>query len=968
MAGSSSTVPAVVTIEEENFFRIQRLLDVSNKTLQRYLAKYFTVNDPGQFYEELKTIKSQLKLYNSQEKILFPKNKETKIEKCDITLILALLRTSKCTPSQADLADIKSIQKCRNKYAHSDSYAIPTAQFQNEWTNLTSVLERLGADPHIIKILKTQTLDSSAYKKIADLKGKRSNVWYQVPMPVKEFHARVNEIDNIHSALLDTTKRGCVISNHGGVGKTQLAIKYCSQYSNDYNGNVIWINSDTRTNIESSFQSVADYIDLIPSTAHDAKNIASRVYDFFADRPCLFVFDDANDVKLLNEYLPKLPPSSHEPVMLVTSQSSEWGSQFAIVPLHPFTDAEAQDFVTTFLHLPASSVEDVKFLCKELGNLPLALHQAVCYIKKHGIFLNMYNKMLQEGKYHILKEEVPGGLYTKTCLKTFDLAREKLHDNGDNNAIKLLSLMSYMDGKHINRSFLELSFSDVDTLYSALKVLSEYSLITYEKGTVQMHTLVQLVVRITTAQNMTFVDKVINWFFPSKSYYGMLLDLILECVHTQDDWVKSNLGDTSWVAHVITLCARCEEGNTSSKDRKYVSDFILRNDLIAPMCDVYESKCQYNTGYSDFNTMFENFSQISGRESSRLFNLQNCKATLLTKVGRKKEALDIFDKLVTGYTKQLGANHVYTLNMRINKLSSLIDCGHYKHAEREIKSMSEIKSFPKLREPEQISFLEHKATLSFLQGHSKKALDLFNKCEEDLLSVFGEEASRRLYTIQYSKANCLFQMGEYEKSKKMFEDAQTKALELYTDEKLEKVCIAKRSIAKCLLHLNRTDEALEILDDVLKELLEQFDEFNTEYLSAEYFKVIGLIDKNDFNSAKELVEKNIKKRSEMIGKDHPYVLLSKVQLARCLMEELQLQMARDELIIIREKQKKELHILHPNVLETEFYLGICYSKLGDTNKASMILHSVYEGQKEILGVNHPSTNKTENNTKKLFVK
>lgn len=960
---SSISTDDVVSEEKENFLRFFLLLEFSTKTLHDYLGRYFQVNDPTEFYKELQSVKNELKLNPAQKQKLFPKNKKTVIDQIDITLTSLLLRTSKCTPNpcQADLDVIDCVRKNRNAKAHAGIYSISTPDFRQQWGDLTNALVKLGADINVIQRLYRQTLDAFAYYQIIDkdeqlknLKDKNKGVWHDIQPTLKEFHGRYREINDIHVAMLNDASRGCVIAGYGGVGKTQLVIKYSNQYVTHYTGNVIWINSDTRSNIEKSFNSVANFLNLTnPKGTEeevDAKSIVLKVYRFFTGTSCLFVFDDANDVKLVTEYLPKLPPGVQQPKLLITSQSIEWGSQFVVIPLDVFTDNEAKEFVENSLGLDVSNRDEVQLLCKELGNLPLALQQAVSFIKKH-VSVEEYNRMLQTCKLKLLNREIKLECYSKNCIRTFDLAKNKLFESGDEDAIELLNLMSYMDGKHITRKFLQNFLSDEFAFTSALDVLAEYSLIRFQGNNIYVHSLIQCVIRYEiTSRVLSWQEKISHTIFPSKTYPGILLGVIKGYVdrvdvNTEDDEEIDSL----WVTHLVSLFKHCKEEN-------FVADYILDKNLVTPMCDYYEDMCQYNTGYNVFLNMFEEYSKKYGPENRKLLNLQNCRAMLLEKFGRKRDALEIFYMVENGYKNAKGENHVFTLGVKINKLSCLLNCGLYKHAEIEVTTIK--KSFKKLDRKLQIIFNDLQGSLLFIQGNFTEALKLIEKYKGDVLSRCPRDNSRRLCSSQYSIANCYFRLGKYEEAKEIFEEVKQRYLGFYKDESHEKVYIAKRSIAKCLLYLNKTDEALEMLDEVLTGLLEQFDEYNAEYLSAEYFKVIGLIDKKDIDAAKAIIVKNIHKRSDLIGEVHEYVLLSKFQFARCLVEEMQIERAKNELLVIETNQKTELGELHPDVLETQFYLGLCYSKLGDAENALLTLNNVFKGQEKTLGSDHPSTKKT----------
>ncbi len=121
------------------------------------------------------------------------------------------------------------------------------------------------------------------------------------------------------------------------------------------------------------------------------------MYKFFAERhrKSLFVFDNAGKYKTnkegdegIDKFLPRDP--NNKPHILITSRDQEFGDIKSLT-LGVFTEEEAVEFVQKALREIEPPEDEIMELANKLQRLPLALTQAVAYIK-------MDNKKLKLGE------------------------------------------------------------------------------------------------------------------------------------------------------------------------------------------------------------------------------------------------------------------------------------------------------------------------------------------------------------------------------------------------------------------------------------------------------------------------------------------------------------------------------------------------------------------------------------------
>ena len=148
--------------------------------------------------------------------------------------------------------------------------------------------------------------------------------------PVESFTGRTKELDELHELVqrkneLTVISQITSISGLGGIGKSELARKYAHEYSQKYDGNVIWINAESYGILVESFHRLTqDELEIstknIDGKEKDIKSIVKDVYKYFAKRKSLFIFDNAEKYRTqqrkdegVDKFLPFscLPPNAN---------------------------------------------------------------------------------------------------------------------------------------------------------------------------------------------------------------------------------------------------------------------------------------------------------------------------------------------------------------------------------------------------------------------------------------------------------------------------------------------------------------------------------------------------------------------------------------------------------------------------------------------------------------------------------
>ncbi|OJW71117.1 MAG: hypothetical protein BGO68_04705 [Candidatus Amoebophilus sp. 36-38] len=275
----------------------------------------------------------------------------------------------------------------------------------------------------------------------------------------------------------------CVVSGHGGVGKSTLVAQY--GYSQKEDQLVWWMQAETQEKLVKSYQELAqelgiDYQKLAEGFKQAYEQylleLSRRVYNALADRKrtVLLILDNAADSKLIANVL-KHRPSSVQ--IVITTRKARNFEAYSQVKLAAFKKEEGIKYVKKWfessLYQPTDT--EITALIEEVGLIPQNLALAVGYIgQKKLMTMQGYVAKLREIKKTEIKDD-----------KKFILPEVSLGLEG----LDLQSQLTMRYGAYLDPDFISLSLisalvgaKDEEILESLLDRLEELSLITIIKG------------------------------------------------------------------------------------------------------------------------------------------------------------------------------------------------------------------------------------------------------------------------------------------------------------------------------------------------------------------------------------------------------------------------------------------------------------------------------------------------------
>ena len=195
----------------------------------------------------------------------------------------------------------------------------------------------------------------------------------------------------------------------GGLGKTQLAVEYAYRFRDTYPNGVIWLNADQ--DIDAQLTELSEKARWVsPHSEHKYKlEVAQRRLRTYSD--CLVIFDNLEDPRAIEDYLPEQPADPH---ILVTSRTPQTG--FTPIPLDTLDEALSIKLLyqEAGRHAVGEAEETAaREIARTLGGLPLALELAGAYLQYRSISFRQYLDLLNKNLKAAMPVKLTGGGFTR---------------------------------------------------------------------------------------------------------------------------------------------------------------------------------------------------------------------------------------------------------------------------------------------------------------------------------------------------------------------------------------------------------------------------------------------------------------------------------------------------------------------------------------------------------------------------
>ena len=208
---------------------------------------------------------------------------------------------------------------------------------------------------------------------------------------------------NIQQAVLTQVQ---AITGLGGIGKTQIAIEYAyrSRLQGHYR-HTMWISAGSSDTILTSFVELARLI--MPALVEEETNqcaIVAAVLRWLEQgrQPWLLIFDNADDLSLVQPYLPRWGNGC----ILLTTRAHAVGAIASSLEVDSMGVMEATHLLLRRAHRFSTSsseeLDEAIMLVNALAHFPLAVDQAGAYIEETGCSLGTYHELYLRYRHTLL--------------------------------------------------------------------------------------------------------------------------------------------------------------------------------------------------------------------------------------------------------------------------------------------------------------------------------------------------------------------------------------------------------------------------------------------------------------------------------------------------------------------------------------------------------------------------------------
>lgn len=535
--------------------------------------------------------------------------------------------------------------------------------------------------------------------------GKTPPERQNLPLPNHFFTGREAYLVSLRELL--EHHRIVALSGLGGIGKTQIALKYAYRNRPGAYPTALWVNAADTATLEADFASLAETLELPEKDeVEQAKRIKAVKEWLEKHTGWLLVMDNADELPDVEQFLLSKPrghiilttrwqfPEKYAAPLAVEAMDAEDGRQFLLRRTNRSPKGE--------------ELEAVDHLVDVLGGLALALEQAGVYIKETTTSFADYLKLYEENRRTLLDQH--GALndvhsehpltVAATIKASFARVREITPLAED-----ILHFCAFLQPDAIPEELFQHDDSfkvDPMIFHKGIAALQRYSLIKYndQEKVFSMHRLVQVVhidgmLPDIQKQYRWRVAQALNAAFPEVEFSqwrqcGRLLPHTLVCA----TWTEDELTPTVEVARLF------HNASIYLYDR---GQYPVATKLLATVITIYMQYLGLEHPYtaSALNNMAALCCQIGEYEQAERFcqhalqvlekklgaehpdiaaSLINL-AAIYSLQGKGKQLVPLIVRANSIFEKHLGIGHHDTANSIVLLASFFHDHGEYEQAE-----------------------------------------------------------------------------------------------------------------------------------------------------------------------------------------------------------------------------------------------------------------------------------------------
>jgi tetratricopeptide (TPR) repeat protein/predicted MPP superfamily phosphohydrolase len=599
--------------------------------------------------------------------------------------------------------------------------------------------------------------------------GEISSYW-NIPHRRNEFFSgRRTILDTLHDGLTHDSERQSPyivgLIGLGGVGKTQISIEFAYSHRSEFH-NVIWVRADSHANLTRSFFEAAKQLNISGASATDHEATIHGLLNWFADNAgWLLVFDNADDIDILPQYIPKSGVGS----ILITSRACDLGAIGIrnVFNLSEFPPEDSLEFILRRTNRSDISEEEstaARQLCIELGHLPLALEQAGAFISAKSCQFQVYLKSYRSRRLELLeKGRPPIGEYSESVATTWNINFEAVAQESPA-AAELLRVIAYLYPEDIPLELILWGSAE-------LSVLIQDALSGYQDNPLVLDELVEPVIRFSLVRRNVAAQTI--------SIHRLVQEVIRDNLSAPEQH--------HWMERIVRAIDKCFLMPTEYENWPFCRRLIPH---ALRAVNYFEGKC------------------LKTESPGHLLNRLGC---YLSEHAYYRDANDLLQQSLLLRKESLGEKHPYIAETVSNIGLLAYRQGNYRQAEqlhREAVLLAHDSGT--VQEAAAVNSL---AVVLTDLGEFDEAKDLFEKALELGSAAYGPESDKVALTLA-NLASLHISLGDYREAERMLQHA-TAIDEKTLNANNPQCATTKQLLAKVKRKLGLNRESEQLLKEAL---------------------------------------------------------------------------------------------------------------------------------------------------------
>ncbi|KMK63757.1 hypothetical protein Y699_09530 [Aspergillus fumigatus Z5] len=517
-----------------------------------------------------------------------------------------------------------------------------------------------------------------------------------VPM-IENFLGRQDELDKLWQYLQpknSQSRKVAILHGLGGIGKTQLAIRFARDHKHDFTA-IFWLSGKDRSTLLQSLSSIflrlpGQSLNIEAANDEEVEQRARYVLRWLAleGNSCwLIIFDNidqyspfsgAGGAYDIGEFFPGADHGS----ILITSRLqklTELGKSF---PVNKLNSDDAVKLLLQSSHLSADitireseSNADTLSLASRLDGLPLAIVIAGAFMRETGTSVTEYLQHYQESWSELQVQSNPERHYRKgNMLQTWMISYREIHKR-DPHAAKLLLLLAHFDNRDIWYGLIKSSHHSSNVPDWLKKTISS-----------------ELAFKIGVKPLIGFSLLEIKEQKRGYAMHPVVQDWCIHLASRDETMVSTQFNELALISVGYTVPTPSERNYSELQRRlmphaNYVHHRCCTDTDIAVwgafdgLGDLYSNQGKLKEAEEMYQRALAGFKKALGPDHTFTLSAVNNLGALYLEQGKLKEAEEMYQRALAGFKRALGPDHTFTLSAVSNLGSLYKDQGKLKESE-----------------------------------------------------------------------------------------------------------------------------------------------------------------------------------------------------------------------------------------------------------------------------------------------